>query len=95
MAANISIESSTPSRAPDQLTLQEALELGVRYHQAGQLDIAEAVYRRVLEVWPEQPQVLHFLGVLTHQRGKSPEALILIRRAIELQPQCAGFHNNL
>jgi predicted TPR repeat methyltransferase len=95
MAANTSIESSTPSRAPDQLTLQEALELGVRYHQAGQLDTAEAVYRRVLEVWPEQPQVLHFLGVLTHQRGKSPEALILIRRAIELQPRCASFHNNL
>ena len=95
MAANTSIVSSTSPRGPDQLTLPEALELGVKYHRAGHLDIAESVYRRVLEAWPEQPEALHFLGVLTHQRGKSPEAATLIRRAIELQPQAAGFHNNL
>jgi len=95
MLANTSSQGNAPPQATDQLTLQEAMELGVRYHQAGQLEVAESVYRRILEVWPEQPQALHFLGVLAHQRGKSPEGLALIRRAMELQPACASFYNNL
>ena len=88
-------ENSAPPRAPDELTLREALELAVRYQRAEQLDVAESVYRRVLEVAPEQPDALHFLGVLLHQRGKHGEALELLRRAIELEPEFAGFHQNL
>ena len=92
---DIPAEKSAVSRAPDELTLGEALELAVRYHRADQFDVAESVYRRVLEVVPEQPDALHFLGVLLHQRGKHSEALELLKRAIELQPGRAGFHQNM
>jgi predicted TPR repeat methyltransferase len=93
--ADIPIEKSAVSRAPDELTLGEALELAVRYQRADQLDVSESVYRRVLEVVPEQPDALHFLGVLLHQRGKHGEALELLERAIALQPERAGFHQNI
>ena len=93
--AHIPPEKSAVSRAPDELTLGEALELAVRYQRADQLDVAESVYRRVLEVVPEQPDALHFLGVLLHQRGKHGEALELLERAIALQPERAGFHQNI
>jgi predicted TPR repeat methyltransferase len=89
--------TGTPARPrePDELTVTEALELAVRYHRADQLDVAESVYRRVLEVVPEQPDAQHFLGVLLHRRGKDAEALDFLQRAIGLQPDHAGFHNNL
>src|SRR5579871_880327 len=84
-----------PAREPGDMTLHEALELAVRYQQAEQLDVAETIYRRVLEAAPEQPDALHFLGVLLHRRGQSAQGLELLRRALELQPDHAVFHNNL
>jgi predicted TPR repeat methyltransferase len=93
--ADIPAEKSAVARAPDELTLGEALELAVRYQRADQLDVAESIYRRVLEMVPEQADALHFLGVLQHQRGKHSEALTLLERAIQLQPERAGFHQNL
>jgi predicted TPR repeat methyltransferase len=93
--SDIQAEADAPPHGTRELTIPEALELAVRYQQAAQLDIAESVYRRVLEVVPDHPEAVHFLGVLLHQRDRSVEALELLRRAIELQPQRAGFHNNL
>jgi predicted TPR repeat methyltransferase len=77
------------------MSLVEAVELGVRYQRANQLDIAEAIYARVLEVCPDWPDAVQFLGVLKHQRGASEEAVQLIRRAIDLEPERATFWNNL
>ena len=40
------------------------LRQAVEVHQAGQLDAAEALYRRTLQMQAGQPDALHFLGVL-------------------------------
>jgi predicted TPR repeat methyltransferase len=88
-------ENGAPALAREELTLHEALELAVRYQQAHQFDVAETIYRRILEALPDQPDALHFLGVLMHQRGKSAEALEPLQRAIQLQPEHVLFHNNL
>jgi predicted TPR repeat methyltransferase len=82
-------------RAPGEMTLVEAMELGVRYQRAGQLDVAEAIYLRVLEACPDLPDGIQFLGVLKHQRGASDEAVQLIRKAIALAPERATYLNNL
>lgn len=79
----------------DALTLDEALALAVRAHQAAQLDAAELIYRRILEVTPEHPDALNFLGVLTHQRGDSDGAIALIRRAIAHDATLPDRHVNL
>lgn len=67
----------------------------VAAHQAGQLDAAEALYRRTLQHQAGQPDALHFLGVLCHQRNRSEEGIRLIRMALRATPQHADAHNNL
>ena len=44
---------------------------------------------------PDQPDALHFLGILTHQRGQSERGIELIRRAIAAAPENPGMLNNL
>ncbi len=67
----------------------------VAAHQAGQLDAAEALYRRALQHQAGQPDALHFLGVLCHQRNRSEEGVRLIRMALRATPYHADAHNNL
>lgn len=63
-------------------TLQDAYSL----HHAGRLDEAEQSYRGWLSQNPDDADALHLLGTLRHQRGDDSEALSLIARAYELQP---------
>ena len=64
------------------MTLQDAYNL----HQAGRIDEAERGYRAWLSQYPDDPDALHLLGMLRHQRGDNVEALSLLARAFELQP---------
>ncbi len=59
----------------------------------GHLTAAEAVYRRILDQDPQQPDALHLLGMLACDRGDGPGALGIIDGAIGLQPDRAAFHN--
>ena len=54
--------------------------------RTGQLAEAEEVYRRILEVAPDHPDVVHFSGVLAHQQGRSDEAIALIERSLSSSP---------
>jgi len=56
---------------------------GLVLHQSGQLDAAEACYRRVLAALPEHADALHYLGLIAFQRGDFPVAAEQIQRAIE------------
>lgn len=67
------------------LSLQDAYTL----HRAGRLDEAENGYRTWLQSHPHDADAMHLLGTLRHQRGDSAEALRLIARAHELQPENA------
>jgi tetratricopeptide (TPR) repeat protein len=77
------------------MNLESSLKLAVQHHQAGQLAQAEAIYRQVLAVQPNQPDALHLLGLLAHQAGRQEVAIELIRRAIALNPNAAEFHMHL
>lgn len=80
---------------PAELSLGEALSLAVHAHREGYLDNAELLYRRILDVAPEQADAMHFLGVLLHQRDRSGVAVDLIQRSIDLDPGFADRYNNL
>lgn len=56
---------------------------------------AEPRLQAILARWPEQPDALHFLGVLRHTEGRRDEAIELIRRAIAALPGMPGMWNNL
>ncbi len=68
---------------------------GLRRHQSGGFEQAEAIYRELLAQRPDCADALNLLGVLCCQRGRAPEALPYLERAVQLQPQNAIFQNNL
>jgi tetratricopeptide (TPR) repeat protein len=76
-------------------TIVEALTIAVQHQQAGSLDQAENIYRQILAFDPNQIDALHFLGLLSHQSGKSAEGIELIQRAISLNGNVAALHSNL
>ena len=76
-------------------TIPEALTVAVQYHQAGQLQQAEQIYRDVLCIDPNHADGLHLLGVLSHQKGDHHGAVELIRQAIRANPNEAIYHSNL
>ncbi len=79
------------SSKPTEPTLRQALE----HHQAGRLDQAEGLYRRILATRPDEPDALHLLGVIHHQRGQATQAVELISRALGRSPANPSYLSNL
>lgn len=77
------------------LGLDEALALGSSHFQQGRVAEAEAVYKEILRLHPDQPRALHALGVVSHRLGRGEMGVELVRRAVTLQPDFADAHNNL
>ena len=75
--------------------LTQALHEGIRHHQAGRLQQAEQIYRRVLQQQPDHGDALHLLGLLAHDTGHHDEAVKLIRRALDRAPGNAAYHCSL
>jgi tetratricopeptide (TPR) repeat protein len=67
---------------------------GLALHQAGQLDAAAAVYRRVLTVTPDHFDSLHLLGVVFYQCGHLAQALQHIDTALKISPDNVFALNN-
>lgn len=79
------------------MTLDQMQELNaaIERHGAGDLDQAEAAYRRILEVNPDHPVALHLLGVIALQVGRPAVAIDLIGKALTRLPSYADAHFNL
>lgn len=77
------------------MSIGDLLKRATVSHQAGNLVLAEGLYRQVLEQEPEHPDALHLLGLAAYQQGRSREADDLISRAIRKDASRAYFHNNL
>jgi tetratricopeptide (TPR) repeat protein len=78
-----------------QVTIDQAMQLGIQNHQAGRLAEAEQIYRQVLTRQPNHAEALHLLGVIAHRAGQLDVALELIRRAIAINPVSTDFYANL
>lgn len=79
----------------EQLDFDEALDLAIRLHQTNQFEYAEEIYRKLLELEPENPDILHFFGLLRHQRGYAQEGAEWIKKALALTPDYIDAENNL
>ncbi|MBT3551401.1 MAG: tetratricopeptide repeat protein [Rhodospirillaceae bacterium] len=77
------------------VTIDELIAIGNRYHKEGELRDAETIFRKVLEVIPNHPVALQFLGVIAHQTENFDAAISLINRAIESAPDYHQAYNNL
>jgi predicted TPR repeat methyltransferase len=78
-----------------EMSLGDALAFAVQRHRLGDMDNAELIYRKILEVLPEQPDALNFLGMITMHRGRIEEAVDLISRSIEIDSAHGERYNNL
>ncbi|MGD0137525.1 MAG: tetratricopeptide repeat protein [Tepidisphaeraceae bacterium] len=75
--------------------VRQLFESAVPLHQQGNLDAAEAVYQSILEEFPNQPDALHLLGVVAHQRGENHKAIGLIQHAIGINSNNPDYFGNL
>lgn len=86
-SVNSSINPSGPS-------LRKLLTEAVRQQQQGHHDEAERLYRAVLATHPQQPDALHYLGLLAHQNGRTALANGLLEQSLALSPDNPVFHYN-
>jgi len=68
------------------LSIPDVLRAALEHHQAGRLPQAEAIYQQILQIEPNHPDALHFLGVIALQTGKNELAAELISKAISITP---------
>jgi predicted O-linked N-acetylglucosamine transferase (SPINDLY family) len=73
----------------------QLFESAYAWHEAGELERAEEMYRRILAERPEDADVLQLLGVLSLQRGKRDEAREMLRRALTIDPSAPDCHYHL
>jgi tetratricopeptide (TPR) repeat protein len=58
----------------------------VKNHQAGNFQLAEQLYRQIIQVYPSHVDAWCFLGVACQSQGKLAEAETTLRRAVDLLP---------
>jgi tetratricopeptide (TPR) repeat protein len=75
--------------------MQPVFDRAFAAHRDGRLDDAERGYRATLDSNPVHVDALHLLGVLRHQQGQHAEAVVLVRRAVDLRPEDAALQLNL
>src|SRR6266849_5347377 len=71
------------------------VDAALQHHRAGRLPEAEAAYREVLRIDPENIDALHFLGVIAYQQRRHEQARQLISQALARNASNAPAHNNL
>lgn len=60
---------------------------GIAYERTGQWPLAEADFLKALELSPDQPQVLNYLGYSWIEQGVNvPKAQAMLEKAVELSP---------
>ncbi len=88
-------ETVEPDNTSMEFTLEQALELAISWHQAGQVEQAEALYVKLLDIAPHDPTIMNFLGLARYQRGYSEEGVEWIQKALALDPDYIDAENNL
>jgi Tfp pilus assembly protein PilF len=77
---------SPQPQQPHSVTPEQAIEIALQHHRAGNLPEAEAIYRKVLAAHPEHPAALHWLAVIARSTGHREDELVMMTRSVELNP---------
>jgi protein O-GlcNAc transferase len=78
------------SRSGDQQQLQKAFS----FHQAGRLDDAAELYRRLIRKDPKSFHALHYLGVIEASRSNYQHVKSLMERSLAIEPPNIQFVEN-
>lgn len=71
--------------------MSSLLQQAVNAHQSGRLDEAERLYQAALQDQPNQPDAMALLAVVLAVKGDTAQAIELIEKAIQRDPQSALF----
>ena len=74
-----------------ELTIEQALQQGLKAHREGRLKDAERLYSDILRSQPSHPHANHNLGVLAVTQNKIKISLNLFEKAIESNPNVEQF----
>jgi tetratricopeptide (TPR) repeat protein len=88
-------QENPTEQTPAQERLHELLREAWTLHRDGELKRARRVYRRALEIEPDNPDANNLLGLLWLQSGAPADAVPLIRKALERQPDSSQSNYNL
>ena len=94
MARAAAPQSLQPAQCPAPSTAM-LLQAAVDALRHEDLAAAQAALSLLLAAEPEQVDALHFQGIVRHRQGDTQSALMLMRRALVLQPAHTGLHLNL
>ena len=70
-------------------------EQALAMHERGNFDEAEGLYRQLLQVNPENPDILNLLGLIAQEKGVHSQAVDLFYKAIKLVPEHLPYKFNL
>jgi Tfp pilus assembly protein PilF len=73
-------------------TIEEAFQIALAHHRAGELAGAEAIYRKILAISPDHIDALRFLAQARLQESDPAEALGLVEQGLALDPTYAELH---
>ncbi len=77
------------------LTTKETFDLAAQNHRKNNLEVAENLYKKILEKEPNHFQSIYFLGTLSIQIKNFERAKKLLNKAIGIQPNNANVNNIL
>lgn len=77
------------------LTIQNKLHMAQRYFVSQEFEKAEEIYQEVIRSHPNDPTALHYLGLLTYQKGDVGGSIDSITKALEADPSYANAYCNL
>ena len=77
------------------MNVHDTLRKACGAHGKGQIDEAEALYRKVLKKKPDEFTALHHLGVILYDRGQLDDAAELIGKSLIRDKKNPEAHSNL
>jgi len=77
------------------MNVDKTIQSAFAYHQAGNIQQAEHLCRKILKRQPKHFDTLHMLGFICHQRGNYDAAIKYITKALQINSNNADTYNNL
>ena len=71
------------------------LETAKRLHNSDKRAEALSIYKTILASLPNEPEVLHLMGIALFQEGKDADARAFIEKSIKFDPGRSDVHNDL
>ncbi len=87
--------ASRPGKNQNSSKLANVLQDGVALQRAGQVTKALQLYKKMLKTAPNQPDLLHLMGLCYHQQKNYAKAANLIEKSLSFAPNNPVVHNNL